>query len=288
MNLWEEFVGYFRQGLESIAGFYGFLGDHKWAAGIVTLTLIVRTLVLPLAVKQIRSMRETQRLQPELQRLRQKYRTDRQKLTQETMELFRREGVNPYASCLPMVAQMPVFIAMFYTIRDLARVRGLEMPFLGLADLTVAANKSVGGWLLIVVMTLTQLLTTRQLNPGQTDQQKRLQMMLPFLFIFLFMSFPAALVLYWATQNLYALVQQMIMTRNVPGAGLRLGSLWPFGRRRDQGKRSKVKAQAPVQAQAAAAPSLPLAGGSGLPDAEARRVLAEKRRRRRRKKKKRR
>jgi YidC/Oxa1 family membrane protein insertase len=284
MNIWEQFRGYFKDGLEGLADAFSFLGTHRWAAAIVALTLIVRTLVLPLAIKQIRSMRDTQRLQPELQRLRQKYRDDRQKMTQETMELFKREGVNPYASCLPMIAQMPVFIAMYQVISAFAKhppVGG--MPFLGLGDLTTPAISSVAGVLLLAIQTLTQLISTRQLNPGQTDQQRRMQLLLPFVFVFLFLRFPAALVLYWATQSAYQLVQQMVMTRGQPDAGLKLGNIWPFSRSKDKPKKTPAKTpSAPVAA------SMPVAGASGLEDAEARRLLAEKRKRRRRKKKKRR
>lgn len=279
MNVWDQFRGYFADGLKALADAFGFLGSHRWAAAIVALTLIVRTLVLPLAIKQIRSMRETQRLQPELQRLRQKYRDDRQKMTQETMELFKREGVNPYASCLPMVAQMPIFFAMFYTIRD--ELPKVAMPFLGLGDLKTKASGSAAGILLLAIMTLAQLISTRQLNPGQTDQQRRMQMFLPLLFIVFMINFPTALVLYWATQSTYQLVQQIIMTRNMPDAGLKLPNIWPFKRAPD--KRKRAPAAAPT-----AAASLPVVGASGLDDAEARRLLAEKRKRRRRKKKKRR
>ena len=286
--VWRPFLGYFIDGLDALADFYGLFGTHRWAAAIVTLTIIVRTLLLPLAIKQIKSMREQQRLQPELQRLRQKFKTDRQKLTQETMELFRREGVNPYAACLPMIAQMPVFLAMYQVINEFAKDPPLGgMPFLGLAELTEPARSSVGGWLLIATMTLAQLLSTRQLNPGTTDQQRRLQMLMPFMFIFLFMGFPAALVLYWATQSLYQLVQQLIMTRGTPTAGLRLSTLWPFKRRDDRKRTPKARPQPRPQPRTVAA-AVPAGGGPVLDDAEARRVLAEKRRRRRRKKKKRR
>lgn len=284
LQLWYQFRDYFSDGLKAISDGLGFLGTHRWAAAIVVLTLIVRTVVLPLAIKQIRSMRETQRLQPELQRLRQKHRDDRQKMTQETMELFKREGVNPYASCLPMIAQMPVFIAMYQVISNFAKDPPAGgMPFLGLGDLTKPAIESAAGILLLALMTLAQLISTRQLNPGQTDQQRRMQMMLPIVFIFLFLRFPAALVLYWATQSTYQLVQQIIMTRGTPGAGLKLPEVWPFKRSADQRKKSKASAARPV-----APPPLPVAGSSGLADAESRRALAEKRKRRRRKKKRRR
>jgi len=291
-EIWEQFVGYFKDGLTAIADVYSSLGAYRWAAAIITLTLIVRTLLLPLAIKQIRSMREQQRLQPEVARLRQKFKTDRQKMTQEMMALYQREGVNPYAACLPMIAQMPVFIAMYYAIRELKPPGG--MPFL-LVDLTDKANSAVGGWLLIALMTAAQLLSTRQLNPGQTDQQRRLQMLMPLMFIFLFMGFPAALVLYWATQSTYQLVQQIIMTRDMRQGQPWWRPLWPFGdtskaptRKKPSKEKEKVRQRVPDVPEPAASATPALAGGSASDFAHQRRDIAEKRARRRRKKKKRR
>src|SRR3989442_14187527 len=122
LQIWHDFTHFFTWALQHLADVFGFLGDHRWAAAIIVLTVAVRTLLLPVAIKQIRSMRDTQRLAPEMARLRQKYKNDRQKMTEEVMELYRREGVNPYASRLPLAAQMPVFIAMFRVIRDLTAV----------------------------------------------------------------------------------------------------------------------------------------------------------------------
>jgi YidC/Oxa1 family membrane protein insertase len=283
---WEQFVDFLRGVLTTLADAFAFLGGHRWAAGIIALTVIIRTLLLPLAVKQIKSMRETQRLQPEIARLRQKYRSDRQKQMQEMQALYQREGVNPYASCLPMVAQAPVLFAMFYVIRDLEETAG-AMPFLGLGDLSEPSSRSIAGWLLIVLMTGTQLLSTRHLNPGQTDQQRRMQMLMPVVFIFFFINLPAALLLYYTTQTLYQFVQQLVMTRDMrkPGSGWRgLLGLTPPGKagakqaRREE--KPQVKTPSPAPAERQVAPSFDALA--------ARRTLDEKRdaRRRRRKKKK--
>jgi YidC/Oxa1 family membrane protein insertase len=240
LSIWHDFTHFFTWALQQLAQRYAFLGDHRWAAAIITLTLIVRTLLLPIAIKQIKSMRDTQRLAPEMARLRQKYKNDRQKMTEEVMELYRREGVNPYASCLPLVAQMPVFIAMFRVIRELTTVsksvtaklaplakakhitvialaqqQGLihRMPFLGLGDLSKPALKTPAGWILLALMTGTQWYSTRQLNPGGTDQQQRMQQLMPLFFVLIMVRFPSALVLYWTTQTLYQFVQQNVMLR---------------------------------------------------------------------------
>ncbi len=321
MNIWHQFVGYFATGLSKIADFYSFAGGHRWALAIITITIIVRTLLLPIAVRQIKSMREQQRLQPEVARLRQKYRSDRQKMTQEMMALYQREGVNPYAACLPMIAQMPVFIGMYQALRNLttvtkamakqvnpsgklgtvavlnaAQARGLvpEMPFIGLGDLAHPANTSVAGWLLIAWMTIAQLLSTRQLNPGQTDQQRRLQMLMPLVFVLLFLRFPAALVLYWATQSTYQLVQQMVMTRDMRVGQPWWRPLWPFGDSSKPGKKKPVKEKPKIPQRVPDVPEqassvTPALTGTSTPDfARERRDIAEKRARRRRKKKKRR
>jgi YidC/Oxa1 family membrane protein insertase len=308
-GIWHQFVGFFRTALETLADVFAFAGDYRWALAIVGLTIITRALLLPLAIKQIKSMRETQRLQPEIARLRQKYKSDRQRLMTEMQELYQREGVNPYASCLPMIAQAPVFMATYFAIRQLKDTVG-DMPFLG-AHLTDKASTTVIGWVLIAVMTLAQLVTTRQLNPGQTDQQKRVQMLMPIMFVFLFMGFPIALVLYWTTSNVFQLVQQLVMTRDMrpKGSGWRgLLGMPPAGAPKGKGKarsngkagtkpanRSNGKPRQPqrdekplVKAPVAASAAAETAGAVRSADPLAsRRSLEEKRQRRRRKKKKR-
>jgi YidC/Oxa1 family membrane protein insertase len=302
VNIWHQFVDYFRTALSAIADFYSFLGGHRWAAAIITLTLIVRTLLLPLAIKQIRSMREQQRLAPEIARLRQKHRTDRAKLGQETMALYQREGVNPYAACLPMVAQMPVLFAMYGALNDLGKTAG-AMPFLGLGDLKTKVGQSVAGWLLVVIMTGASFLSTRMLNVGQTDSQRRLQLIMPLFFVFIFINYPAALMLYWTTQTVYQYVQQLVMTRDQREKGWRgiLGIKQPDtgrpGAKRKSGggvpqrppKQEKPQVKPEVRAPEPA-PAVAMAGGAkGSFDALAsRRDLEEKRQRRRRNKKKRR
>lgn len=216
-GIWNDFVGVFAGAIQSIAEFYGFLGGHKWAAAIVTLTLIVRSLLIPLVVKQVKSMRAMQRLQPEMKRLQQKYKKDRQRLNQELMDLYKREGVNPLGSCLPIGAQAPVFIAMYWSLRHITEDLGVgSMPFLGIADLAVPARASVGGWILLIVMAVTSVVSMRQMSSAQSPQQQKIMQLLPIFFVFVLMNFPAALVLYWMTQNIFQFVQQTIMLRRHP------------------------------------------------------------------------
>lgn len=300
MNIWNQVVDYFKTAFIAIADALSFLGGHRWAAAIIVLTLIVRTLLLPLAIKQIRSMREQQRLQPEIARLRQKYRNDRAKLGQETMALYQREGVNPYAACLPLVAQMPVLFAMFGALNQFNPEGG--MPFLGLGDLTRNVGQTPAGWFLIVVMTATSFLSTRMLSTGQPDSTRRMQMILPLFFVLFFINYHSGLMLFWTTGSVYQFVQQLIMTRDQREKGWRgiLGITSkdagrPAPKRKGGGQpqrppkdtkpqvRPEVRAPEPEPAVAMAG------GGRASFDALAsRRDLEEKRQRRRRNKKKRR
>lgn len=345
MSIATQFVNYFADGLKALANAFAFLGGFKWAAAIIALTLIVRTLLLPLAIKQIRSMREMQRLQPELNRLKQKYRNDRNAMNQETMALYQREGINPLASCLPMFAQFPVLFAMYAALRrftpialsDLSRLSSyvakhhvsaakavqtlkirmdahklqtiatyaerhreslysaafhthvvVRMPFLGLGDLSNHALQNPAGWLLIVLMSALSFLSTLQFNMGQTEQQKRMQLLMPLFFIVLFLRYPAALLLYWTTQQAYQFVQQTIMTRDVRK---QKGGFWkslsisasastPTPKKTDRTPTSRPQQQL--------RPAAAMAGGGSetLDSMQARRDLEEKRRRRRNNKKK--
>lgn len=143
MNPWDQFVDLFAEGLTRLAEFLSFLGGHQWAAAIVLLTLFIRLLVMPLAVKQIKSMRAMQRLQPEMKRLQGKYKKDKQRLNQELMELYNREGVNPLGGCLPIVAQFPILIAMFYALRNLTDV-ARNVAEQGLLWVATVSGETVG------------------------------------------------------------------------------------------------------------------------------------------------
>lgn len=319
-QIWHDFAGFFTTVLQKLAEVFAFLGDHRWAAAIVVMTLIVRTLLLPIAVKQIKSMRDQQRLLPEVTRIRQKYKNDRQKMTEEMMELYRREGVNPYAACLPLIAQSPVFIVMFRVIRDLtsvkksvatkllpqakalhitveelARRQGLipKMSFLGLGDLAKPAYTTPAGWLLLIIMTATQWWSTRQLSPAGagTDQQQRMQQLMPFFFVFIMFRFPSALVLYWTTTTIYQFVQQNVMLRGwSPSKWFSKPPPPPKGKAAQQQatRPQQQPAEAPRPAAAPVPTSQSFGSALGLSDPVARRELSEKRKRRRRKKRKRR
>ncbi|MEX0952886.1 MAG: membrane protein insertase YidC [Nitriliruptoraceae bacterium] len=221
--------------------FVPLLGAHSWGWAIVALTLIVRILLLPLAIKQTRSMRAMQKLQPHIKELQKKYKVDRSlmkkdpeqykakraKLNEELMGLYRREGANPMASCLPLLAQAPVFLALFWTLRRMNELEGQPFYFFtSVGDIGLDGSVSAAGWpgwLLIVLMSGTMFWSMRQTmarTPVQSDnpmaqQQKLLMYAMPVFLAVVSFQFPLGILLYWVTTNSWQVAQQAIILRDV-------------------------------------------------------------------------
>ena len=206
-----------------------------WGLSIIALTVTIRALLLPLTLKQVRSMREMQRIAPLMKELQAKYKDDRQRLNQEMMKLYQEHKVNPFASCLPLLAQLPVFISLFYMLRLDLRTRicpdinseadldaGKTEPcgstpqsdFLFIPDIT---NKATG-IVLIVLLVLyvgSQLASSLLMSVSADPKQRYIFMALPFVFIPFILGFPAGLLVYWITTNVWTIVQQLIVKRTV-------------------------------------------------------------------------
>ena len=187
-----------------------------WGMSIVMLTVVVRLLIMPLTVKQFHSMQAMQRLQPQIKEIQAKYKGDRQKMNQEMMKFYQENKVNPLGSCLPLVLQFPVFIALFYLLRhDLAQHLTDTRGWLFIDDLTHAA---VGAPLvvLIVLYVATQLGSSLLMAAAATDKsQQRMMMILPLVFVVFIIRFPAGLIVYWITTNLWTVGQQLVLKRLV-------------------------------------------------------------------------
>ena len=244
-------LGFFEGVITFLHGIFNpVFGVHSWGWAIIGLTLIVRVLLLPLAIKQTRSMRAMQAIQPQVKELQKKYKVDRdlmrkdpetyrarkQKLQQEQMALFQREGVNPAASCLPLLAQAPVFIALFWTIRGMSELHGQPFYFFtsfitedadpgGIAALV--SQTGWPGWLLIVAMSGSLFISQKQMmarnaatgqdsNP-MAQQQKILLYVMPVFLAVISFQFPLGLLLYWTTTNVWQIAQQAIILREVQG-----------------------------------------------------------------------
>jgi YidC/Oxa1 family membrane protein insertase len=196
-----------------------------WGFSIVALTITIRALLLPLTLKQVKSMRGLQQIAPEMKKLQAKYKDDRQRLNQEMMKLYSEHKVNPFASCLPLLAQLPVFIALFYLLQDDLRVdicgqserpcgESAASNFLFIPDIT---DNATGAVLiaLIVLYVASQLFSTLLMSVSADKNQRYIFMALPFVFIPFVINFPAGLLVYWITTNLWTIVQQFIVRRTV-------------------------------------------------------------------------
>jgi YidC/Oxa1 family membrane protein insertase len=189
-----------------------------WAWSIVGLTLIVRMLLVPLTVKQIHSMQNMQAHAPQMKELQRKYKGDRQKLNEELMKFYRENNINPASSCLPLLAQIPVFIGLFYTLRSFAKnPPSGDLSWLHFVP-SVADKASAhwSGWILIVIYVASQLASTYFMSGTMQQSQRVLMMILPFAFIPFIIHFPTGLVLYWMTTNLWTVGQGLITRRLIP------------------------------------------------------------------------
>jgi YidC/Oxa1 family membrane protein insertase len=189
-----------------------------WAWSIVALTVIVRMLLVPLTVKQIHSMQNLQRFAPQMKEIQKKYKGDKAKQNEELMKFYRENNINPAASCLPMLVQLPVFIALYYSLKTFAKhPPGGNLSFLhfipSIADATTA---HWGGFVLLVVYVGSQMASTLFMSVTADKMQRYLFMGMPLIFVFVIAHFPAGLVLYWVTTNLWTVGQGLITRRLVP------------------------------------------------------------------------
>jgi YidC/Oxa1 family membrane protein insertase len=217
-----------------------------WALSIIGLTVVIRILLIPLFVKQIKTSRNMQLLQPQMKELQKKYGHDRERMAQETMKLYKETGTNPFASCLPLLLQAPVLYALFHVLRTAAKDTAIGL-------LTASAARSLANGeifgakisdsftgadsvhvqvltaALVVIMTATTFTTQRQLmaknmpasamSGPYAQQQKMLLYVLPIVFAVGGIAFPIGVLLYWTTSNLWTMGQQFYVIRNNPAPG---------------------------------------------------------------------
>lgn len=205
-----------------------------WGMSIILLTVTVRAVLLPLTYKQFKSMAAMQALAPEMKLLQAKYKDDKQRLNQEMMKFYQENKVNPFSSCLPLVAQMPVFISLFYMLRkdlkedicgpfaagtNIAKtycenVKPGSGSFLFIPDITAPATGAVLV-VLIVLYVGSQLLSSVLMSTTVDKNQKRIMLAMPFVFVFFILRFPAGLLVYWITTNFWTVGQQYFVRRSV-------------------------------------------------------------------------
>ena len=190
---------------------HGFLGNWGWS--IVVLTLLVKAAFFHLSAASYRSMANMRRVMPEMQRMKEKFGSDRAKLSQAMMELYKKEKINPLGGCLPILVQMPVFIALYWTLMESVELRHAGW-ILWIKDLSLMDPYFILPLLMGVTMYVQQ-----QLNPAPQDPvQAKVLKMMPIVFTIFFLWFPAGLVLYWFVNNLLSIAQQWVITRQIEKA----------------------------------------------------------------------
>src|ERR1700747_1971038 len=189
-----------------------------WAWAIVATTIVVRVLLVPLTVKQIHSMQNLQRFAPQMKEIQKKYKSDKQKQNEGLMKFYRENNINPAASCLPMLLQLPVFISLYSALRHFSKhpPKG-DLSFLHFIP-SIAAHTTThwGGFVLLVVYVASQMVSTLYMSATADKTQRILFMVMPLVFVFVIARFPAGLVLYWVTTNLWAVGQGLITRRLMP------------------------------------------------------------------------
>ena len=208
----------------------------SWGGAIIALTVATRTLLIPLTYKQLKGMRALQALQPQIKEIQAKYKNDKQRMQQEMMRFYQENKVNPFASCIPLIAQLPVFITLFYVLQHDLPLRHLRPDreacsefavaqgdaagffgesFLFIPDLTAKAEGSVLIALLVLYVG-TQLISGLVMSVTADKSQRTMMFVLPLIFVPFIISFPAGLILYWITTNIWTIGQQFTIQKLIP------------------------------------------------------------------------
>jgi len=188
----------------------------SWGLSIVFLTIVTRLVILPLSLKQIRSMRALQAHQPEIKKIQQKYKDDRQRMQREMMSFYQENKINPFASCVPLILQLPVFMSLFYLLRsDSFKAEINHAGWLGIPDL---AEKATGGVLIVLLALyfITMVGSTSVMASSAEGSQRVMMYALPVIFTPIVIGFPAGLVVYWITTNLWTMGQQWVVKQMIP------------------------------------------------------------------------
>ena len=188
----------------------------NWGLAIIGVTLVVKAILYPLTKAQYTSMAKMRMLQPKLQEMRERFGDDRQRMTQEMMDLYKKEKVNPLGGCLPILLQMPIFIALYWTFMEAVELR--HAPFFGwIQDLSAQDPYYILPILMGGSMFLLQKMSP---TPVADPMQQKVMNFMPLIFMFFFLWFPAGLVLYWLVSNLITIVQQQMIYRGLEKKGL--------------------------------------------------------------------
>ena len=186
------------------------MGFANYGLAIILLTLVIKLVLYPLTLKQVKGMKAMQELQPKMKELQEKYKGNSEKLNKEMAILYKESGVNPLSGCLPLIVQMPILMGIFYAIRD---YHYATMPsFLWIADLSGPDPI----YLLPILSAATTFIQQKQTATDTNAQAKMMMNLMPLFIGYISITFPAGLVLYWVVSNVFQIAQQWWMYRNAP------------------------------------------------------------------------
>ncbi len=194
-------------------------GENSWGFGIILLTFTIRLLILPLTFRSVKSMQKLQVLQPEMKKIQARYKDDRQRMNQEMMKFYQENKVNPLGSCLPLLLQIPFFIALFELLRSEPFKREIEgnESFFIIPDLAENLTGEPAVLALMIVLYVgTQLIASVITMVGGDKTQQRIMFALPFVFTIFIVNFEAGLIVYWITTNVWTIGQQLVVRKLYP------------------------------------------------------------------------
>lgn len=220
-------------------------GGWAWGLSIASMVVVIRICLIPLFVKQIKSTRAMQAIQPKMKAIQERYKNDRQRQSEEMMKLYKEAGTNPFSSCLPILVQMPFFTALYGVLSSVAKghpigvINGALLASAGKAHIfgaplsasfvhSTSTNVKIVTAVMIVMMSASQFITQRQLMTKNIDlsvktpfmqQQKMLMYVFPVMFAVMGINFPVGVLVYWLTTNIWSMGQQLIVIRNNPTPG---------------------------------------------------------------------
>jgi YidC/Oxa1 family membrane protein insertase len=191
-----------------------------WGVAIIILTFVTRIVILPLSITQIRSMRALQAYQPQIKEIQERYKDDRQRMQRELMAFYQENKINPLASCLPLLLQLPVFLSLFALLRSSGFKEDLHAPgsdpsFLGIPDLAEKATDSA--LIILIVLYFVTFVASIAITATQTEGAQRMIMFaLPVIFTPLIINFPTGLIVYWIATNVWTIGQQGVIKQFFP------------------------------------------------------------------------
>jgi YidC/Oxa1 family membrane protein insertase len=185
---------------------------NNWGFSIIMLTILIKAVFFKLSETSYRSMAQMKKLNPRMQALKERYSEDKKKFSEALMRMYKEEKVNPLGGCLPILIQIPVFIALYWVLVESIEIR--HAPFIGwISDLS-----SADPFFILPIAMGVSMYVQQKLNPAPTDPtQQKIFLFLPFIFTALFATFPSGLVLYWLTNNILSIAQQYVINKRIVG-----------------------------------------------------------------------